>query len=96
MRSIPARCSGVKESAVERKSTGTTGDGNRYLAKVLGEAAVIAGKIDTFLGECYRRIAQRRGKKTAIVAVEDHHCGGGPYRPGAPCIQALISYPGRR
>ena len=28
-----------------------------------------AGKTDTFLGERYRRIARRRGKKRAIVAV---------------------------
>ena len=60
---------GVKESAGKRKGTGATGHGNRYLARVLGEAAVSAGKTDTFLGERYRRIAKRRGKKRAIVAV---------------------------
>jgi hypothetical protein len=36
---------------------------------VLGEVAVAASKTDTFLGERYRRIARRRGKKRAIVAV---------------------------
>jgi transposase len=36
---------------------------------VLGEAAVVAGRTDTFLGERYRRIARRRGTKRAIVAV---------------------------
>jgi transposase len=36
---------------------------------VLGEAAVAASKTDTFLGERYRRIARRRGKRRAIVAV---------------------------
>jgi transposase len=60
---------GVKESAGKRKGKGSTGHGNRYLARVLGEAAVSAGKTDTFLGERYRRIARRRGKKRAIVAV---------------------------
>lgn len=60
---------GVKESAGKKKGKGSTGHGNRYLAKVLGEAAVAAGKTDTFLGERYRRIARRRGKKRAIVAV---------------------------
>ncbi|WP_249933161.1 hypothetical protein [Blastococcus sp. CCUG 61487] len=45
------------------------GHGNRYLARVLGEAAVGASRTDTFLGERYRRIARRRGKKRAIVAV---------------------------
>ena len=53
----------------QTKGTGTTGHGNAYLARVLGEAAVSAGKTDTFLGERYRRIAKRRGKKKAIVAV---------------------------
>ena len=60
---------GVKESAGQKKGTGTTGHGNRYLARALGEAAVTAGKTNTFLGERYRRIARRRGKKRAIVAV---------------------------
>lgn len=36
---------------------------------VLGEAAVGAGRTDTFLGERHRRLAERRGKKRAIVAV---------------------------
>jgi transposase len=60
---------GIKESAGKKKGRGTTGHGNRYLAAVLGEAAVTAGRTSTFLGERYRRIARRRGKKKAIVAV---------------------------
>jgi transposase len=60
---------GVKESAGKNKGKGTTGHGNRYLARVLGEAAVSAGKTNTFLGERYRRLARRRGKKRAIVAL---------------------------
>ena len=60
---------GVKESAGNKKGKSSTGHGNRYLARVLGEAAVAAGRTDTFLGERYRRIARRRGKKKAIVAV---------------------------
>ena len=60
---------GVKESAGRKKGNGATGHGNRYLARVLGEAAVSVGRTDTFLGERYRRIARRRGKKKAIVAV---------------------------
>lgn len=60
---------GVKESAGKKKGRGSTGHGNRYLARSLGEAAVNAGRTDTFLGERYRRIARRRGKKKAIVAV---------------------------
>jgi transposase len=60
---------GINSSAGKTKGTGSTGHGNRYLARVLGEAAVVAGRSDTFLGERYRRIARRRGKKRAIVAV---------------------------
>jgi Transposase IS116/IS110/IS902 family len=60
---------GVKESAGKTKGKNTTGHGNPYLARVLGEAAVVAGRTDTFLGERYRRIARRRGTKKAIVAV---------------------------
>ena len=61
---------GVKESAGrKKKGHGTTGHGNRYLAAVLGDAAVSAGKTNTFLGERYRRIARRRGRKKAVVAV---------------------------
>jgi transposase len=36
---------------------------------VVGEAAVSAARTDTFLGERYRRITRRRGKKRAIVAI---------------------------
>jgi transposase len=60
---------GVKESAGKRKGKATTGHGNPYLARVLGEAAVAAGRTNTFLGERYRRLARRRGAKRAIVAV---------------------------
>jgi transposase len=60
---------GIKESAGKSKGRGSTGHGNSYLARVLGEAALGASRTDTFLGERYRRIARRRGKKKAIVAV---------------------------
>lgn len=60
---------GVKESAGRKKGNGATGHGNRYLARALGEAAVSAGRTSTFLGERYRRLARRRGKKKALVAV---------------------------
>jgi transposase len=60
---------GVKESAGRNKGNGATGHGNRYLARVLGEAAVGAARTGTFLGERYRRIARRRGANKAIVAV---------------------------
>jgi transposase len=60
---------GINSSAGKTKGNGTTGHGNAYLARALGEAAVCASRTDTFLGERYRRIARRRGKKKAIVAV---------------------------
>ena len=60
---------GINQSAGKRKGNAATGHGNRYLARALGEAAVTAGRTDTFLGERYRRIARRRGAKKAIVAV---------------------------
>ena len=48
---------------------GKTGKGNPYLKGVLGEAAAVAARTDTFLGELYRRIVKRRGKLKALVAV---------------------------
>src|SRR5918994_7888964 len=60
---------GINSSAGKTKGNGSTGHGNRYLARVLGEAVVCAGRTDTFLGARYRRIVRRRGKKKAVVAV---------------------------
>ena len=60
---------GVKESAGRKKGNASTGHGNPYLARVLGQIAVGAARTNTFLGERYRRIARRRGAKRAIVAV---------------------------
>jgi transposase len=60
---------GVKESAGKKKGKGSTGHGNAYLARILGEAAVGTSRTNSFLGERYRRIARRRGAKKAIVAV---------------------------
>jgi transposase len=60
---------GVKESAGKKKGSGATGHGNSYLARILGDAAVAASRTNTFLGQRYRRLARRRGKKNAVVAV---------------------------
>jgi transposase len=60
---------GLQASAGKTKGNGSTGHGNRYLARILGEVAVTAAKTDTFLGARYRRIARRQGKKRATVAV---------------------------
>jgi transposase len=52
-----------------KNRSGKTGKGNPYLKGVLGGAAAAAGKTDTFLGERYRRLARRRGKLKALVAI---------------------------
>ena len=61
---------GVKESAGKRKGKRL----DRARQPLPGPASSArprsaAGKTDTFLGERYRRIARRRGKKKAIVAI---------------------------
>ena len=48
---------------------GRTGKGNPYLKGALGEAAAVAARTDSFLGERYRRLVKRRGKLKALVAV---------------------------
>ena len=60
---------GICSSAGKSKGNGSSGHAKPSLVRVLGEAAVVVGRTDTFLGERYRRIAKRRGKKRAIVAV---------------------------
>ncbi len=48
---------------------GRTGKGNPYLRGALGQSAMAAAHTDTRLGAMYRRIARKRGKQKAIVAV---------------------------
>jgi len=60
---------GIKSSAGRQKGNGASGHGNRYLAAALGDAAVATRQTDTFLGQRYRRLVKRRGKKRAVVAV---------------------------
>ena len=52
-----------------RTRAGKKGQGNGYLRGALGQAAIGAARTDTFLGERYWRIARRRGKAKAQVAV---------------------------
>jgi transposase len=66
---------------------GRTGKGNPYLRGALGQCVMAAARTDTRLGEQYRRIARRRGKQKAIVAVSRVICE-------IACI--LISDPGAR
>jgi len=52
-----------------KKKGGATGKGNPWLAGTLGEIVAGLSRTDTFLGERYRRLIRRRGKKRAIVAL---------------------------
>lgn len=62
-------CPGNNESAGKRKS-GRTGRGNPWLRSTLVEAAVCCGRTrNTYLAAQYRRLAGRRGKKRAAMAV---------------------------
>nr|WP_269128974.1 IS110 family transposase [Nonomuraea sp. K271] len=57
----------TRQSAGKTKSS-TTGKGN-WLSGALGEIGIATSRTDTFLGARYRRIAKRRGKRRALVAV---------------------------
>jgi transposase len=60
---------GTHESAGKRRPTGVQ-HGNRWLGRVLIEAARAAGRTkNTYLGAQYRRLAARRGPNKAAVAV---------------------------
>ncbi len=62
-------CPGNKESGGKRLS-GKTRKGNVWLRQVLIEIAHVASKTkDTYLAAHYRRIAARRGKKRALIAL---------------------------
>jgi transposase len=62
-------CPSNNLSAGKRKH-GRTGHGNRYLRTTLTEAAHAAGrKKGTYLQSQYQRLASRRGKKRAAIAV---------------------------
>ena len=52
-----------------RHGKGKQKKGNSYARAAAGQAALGAAGTDTFLGERYRRIARRRGKAIAQVAV---------------------------
>ncbi|MDW5326740.1 IS110 family transposase [Plantactinospora sp. KLBMP9567] len=65
-----AVCPGNNESAGKQLS-GKTRNGNAALRAALGEAAqAITRTKDTYLAARYKRVAARRGKKRAVVAVQ--------------------------
>ena len=59
----------IDHNSAGRKRGGSTGRGNPWLAGTLGEIVASTARTNTFLGERYRRLARRRGKSRAIVAV---------------------------
>jgi transposase len=61
-------CPSARQSG-PRTRAGKKGQGNGYLRGSLGQAAIGAARTDTFLSERYHRIARRRGKAKAQVAV---------------------------
>jgi transposase len=70
-----------------RKGRAKTKKGNRYLAGVLGETAVAAGRTQTREGARYRRLARRTGKNKAQVAVGNTQL---------KVLHKLLSNPGMR
>jgi len=79
-------CPSARQSG-PRTRTGKKGQGNAWLRGALGQAAVGAARTGTFLGERYHRIARRRGKAKAQVAVA---------RSILVIIWHLLSYPEAR
>jgi transposase len=61
-------CPSARQSG-PRTRAGKKGQGDTWLRSALGQAANGAARTATFLGERYHRIARRRGKKKAQVAV---------------------------
>src|SRR6266851_6110833 len=59
----------VSQSAGKRKGKNATGRGNPYIGGALGEAAVNAGRTQTFLGTKYRRLCKHMPKKKAQGAI---------------------------
>jgi len=62
------RCPQTRQSG-QKNTSGKAGKGNPWLNGVLGEIAASASRTDTFLGERYRRLARRRGKRKALAAI---------------------------
>ena len=61
-------CPQTHQSAGKTKRKGR-GKGNPWLGGTLGRIVSCLSRTDTFLGTRYRRLAKRRGKQKAIVAL---------------------------
>ncbi len=77
----------LDNSSGKRKGKAKSKKGNRYLGGLLGETAVAAGKTQTREGARYRRLARRRGKAKAQVALGNTQL---------KVYHALLSSPGTR
>jgi transposase len=64
-----AKFAPIDNQSAGRTKTAATGKGNPWLAATLGESVAALARTDTHLGDRYRRLVRRRGKKRAIVAV---------------------------
>src|SRR5262249_53325074 len=61
-------CPQTRQSG-KKATPASPGKGDPWLKGPLGEIAATAARSDTFLGERYRRLAKRRGKRKALVAI---------------------------
>ena len=77
----------LDNSSGKRKGKAKSKKGNRYLAALTGETAVAAGKTQTREGARSRRLARRRGKAKACVAIGNTQL---------KVYHALLSRPGTR
>jgi transposase len=77
----------LDNSSGKRQGKAKAKKGNRYLGGLLGETAVAAGKTQTREGARYRRLARRRGKAKALVALGNTQL---------KVYHALLSSPGTR
>ncbi len=77
----------LDNSSGKRAGRAKAKKGNRYLGGLLGETAVAAGKTQTREGARYRRLARRRGKAKALVAVGNTQL---------KVYHKLLSHPGTR
>ncbi|MFD8557531.1 IS110 family transposase [Streptosporangium canum] len=64
-----AKFAPIDKNSARRKKGGSTGKGNPWIAATVGEIVATTSRSNTFLGERYRRLARRRGRKRAIVAI---------------------------
>jgi transposase len=92
-------CPQAAWSGGKRKGANASGHGNRYLGAALGEAAVSAGRTQTFPGAKYRRLVKQMPKNKALVATGNslltiYHALLSD--PGAACTDLGTDYYERR